>query len=400
MSWSDDECRPSYAAVALSQLCINTTIVTNTTQHHFTNLDYKNFNLDIEKADRLFNAIKTDNVKKLNKLKSVQAPKEIHTNNWLVNFSKTELPSEIKDTLSLGPNHGLPYKNVNLPIDDILSSVELALITKDGITIDKVRSNISQLIGNRLVKHPPKSHCQITSKVKQTIEFLKQNNHLVVTDADKGNISVVMDKTDVEQKYQDILNDSSTYTLISRDPTIEIQKQVNDMISLWQQKKFIDSNSAKNLKTHKSPPPKIYFLSKIHKNNVPLRPIVCTSNYHIQDTRSFVNKIRNTQTPPEHLLVSLDVKSLFTNISTKLAISLISRNWPNLKSHTNINKKEFLAATKLCLDSCYFAYEDKFYQQIFGVAMGSPISPVVANLIGITNQPGLGDTFILIQFIP
>ena len=34
---------------------------------------------------------------------------------------------------------------------------------------------------------------------------------------------------------------------------------------------------------------------------------------------------------------------------------------------------------KLCLMSTYFQFKDSFYEQIEGVVMGSPLSPVVAN---------------------
>ena len=33
-----------------------------------------------------------------------------------------------------------------------------------------------------------------------------------------------------------------------------------------------------------------------------------------------------------------------------------------------------------CLHNTYFSFQNKFYEQVEGVAMGSPISPIVANL--------------------
>ena len=34
----------------------------------------------------------------------------------------------------------------------------------------------------------------------------------------------------------------------------------------------------------------------------------------------------------------------------------------------------------LCLKNTYFFFQDKYYEQVHGVAMGSPISPIVINL--------------------
>ena len=33
-----------------------------------------------------------------------------------------------------------------------------------------------------------------------------------------------------------------------------------------------------------------------------------------------------------------------------------------------------------CLKNTYFSFQDQFYEQVEGTAMGSPVSPIVANL--------------------
>ena len=35
---------------------------------------------------------------------------------------------------------------------------------------------------------------------------------------------------------------------------------------------------------------------------------------------------------------------------------------------------------EFCLKSTYFSFQGKYYEQVEGVAMGSPVSPIVANL--------------------
>ena len=35
---------------------------------------------------------------------------------------------------------------------------------------------------------------------------------------------------------------------------------------------------------------------------------------------------------------------------------------------------------EICLTTTYFTYRKEFYQQIKGAAMGSPISPIIANI--------------------
>ena len=42
---------------------------------------------------------------------------------------------------------------------------------------------------------------------------------------------------------------------------------------------------------------------------------------------------------------------------------------------------EFLNIIKFILNNNYFQFNEKFYHQIFGSAMGNPISPILANIV-------------------
>ena len=82
----------------------------------------------------------------------------------------------------------------------------------------------------------------------------------------------------------------------------------------------------------------------------------------------------------DKFLVSSDVNSLFTNIplkeTIKLAVDLIKTSYPNLKISSDNLTKLFKFAT--C--ETHFFFNRKFYSQIDGVAMGSPLAPVLTNL--------------------
>ena len=79
-------------------------------------------------------------------------------------------------------------------------------------------------------------------------------------------------------------------------------------------------------------------------------------------------------------LVSYDVTSLFTNIPLQetidIAINLLFNHNPNLNITRKELKKLFLFATS----KTHFIFNSKFYNQIDGVAMGSPLAPVLANI--------------------
>lgn len=48
---------------------------------------------------------------------------------------------------------------------------------------------------------------------------------------------------------------------------------------------------------------------------------------------------------------------------------------------SKIAKKEFLAAIEFILTSTYFSFNGKIYKQTYGTPMGSPFSPIVADIV-------------------
>ena len=53
---------------------------------------------------------------------------------------------------------------------------------------------------------------------------------------------------------------------------------------------------------------------------------------------------------------------------------------PGLQSRTSMSTQHIMDLLEFCLRSTYFTFREKFYEQVEGAAMGSPISPIVVNL--------------------
>jgi len=84
--------------------------------------------------------------------------------------------------------------------------------------------------------------------------------------------------------------------------------------------------------------------------------------------------------PDNCILVSLDVISLFTNVPIDSVIEILEEKWPYIEKHSIIPKEEFLNAINLVLHSTFFTFNNKFYKQTYGAPMGSPLSPIIADL--------------------
>ena len=89
----------------------------------------------------------------------------------------------------------------------------------------------------------------------------------------------------------------------------------------------------------------------------------------MKDSAHFVSKIKDITIEEGDILVSFDVVSLFTRVPLNDALEYINAIFPS----------DIASLFKHCLTTTYFSWNNKIYEQIEGVAMGSPLSPVVAN---------------------
>ncbi|XP_077277703.1 uncharacterized protein LOC143905912 [Temnothorax americanus] len=102
---------------------------------------------------------------------------------------------------------------------------------------------------------------------------------------------------------------------------------------------------------------------------------------HIKDSWSFVRRIVNYNIDTEEILISLDVTALFTNIPKDLVCEGVRKRWHHISQYTKLNLAQFLYAIELILQSTSFGFDGQFYEQIFGSPMGSPLSPILADIV-------------------
>ena len=145
----------------------------------------------------------------------------------------------------------------------------------------------------------------------------------------------------------------------------------------------------------------LYGLPKIHKENVPLRPILAAYNspsfpiakylvpllknlttnlYTLLNSAQFIPEI--LQQNPNHYMVSFDVCSLFTNVPLLETIDIIlNKLFPNQDSIFNgFNAISFRKLLELAVMDNNFIFNQKVFKQIDGMAMGSPLGPTFANI--------------------
>ena len=263
---------------------------------------------------------------------------------------------------------------------------------------DSIRSRIASTIQSASL---PDSN--LTKDERQALKRLKTDENIVILPADKGRVAVVMDKTDYYDKMDALVNDKQTYQVLKRDQTPALQRKRNSKLLDLKKTDAIDIQRYNRLRCRAPQPPKLYGLPKLHKPNIPMRPIVSfcgsptyqlskylttvlkpltdESRHKLQSTGNFIDAIKIVQVPDDYKLVSFDVKSLFTSIPLQLALDCTETAINNSTIELPLPTDDSMDLLNLCLTSTYFQYNGKHHKQLYGTAMGSPVSVVVAEIV-------------------
>ena len=84
--------------------------------------------------------------------------------------------------------------------------------------------------------------------------------------------------------------------------------------------------------------------------------------------------------PDGNKLLSFDVSALFTNVPLKPTLDFLKRKLNTIELDCDVPVNCLIDMIELCLKDSYFQFEDRFYKQIFGIPMGSCLSPILAGL--------------------
>ena len=82
-------------------------------------------------------------------------------------------------------------------------------------------------------------------------------------------------------------------------------------------------------------------------------------------------------------MTSYNVKALFTSVTVDPSLNIVKQKLqldPLLPQKTNMSMQQIVTLLEFCLKNTYFLFQGKYYKQLHGAAMGSPISPLIANL--------------------
>ena len=112
-----------------------------------------------------------------------------------------------------------------------------------------------------------------------------------------------------------------------------------------------------------------------------MKPLI-QNELEVKDSFDFKDFILNQKvTSKSDCMVSFDVSSLFTNVPLNETIELCGNLWDEKnKANAMIDKHGMIELLKFCTKEVSFLFNDEWYTQMDGVAMGSPLGPTMASI--------------------
>ena len=344
--------------------------------------------------------IKSRHQNKFLNLKSENdVPSTTDKSKWVINLSTKPLSKAERAVLEKGPKFAPTPRQI--PHKNIVAEVEAAIVHLPDDSKHSVRTTVASI----LIRAYLPQHKNTSAEEFKAINNLKKDKTRVVMKADKGNCFVVMDRTSYDEKMDSILSDRETYEIVNKPPFKKIERELNARLLRLNKEQKLDNSTYRKLRSTDATPPAIRGSVKHHKPGNPLRPIVScigsalyntsrfltdiltplqnSNGFSVSNSSQFINKITNTTIADDELLVSFDVVSLFTAIPVEKACELIRTKLETditLPSRTNLTIDDIISLLDFTLSNSFFTYKNTTYKQIHGCAMGSPVSPVIANL--------------------
>ncbi|UYV71201.1 hypothetical protein LAZ67_8002153 [Cordylochernes scorpioides] len=319
------------------------------------------------------------------------SPPQSLPNDNIVNLTDTELSAPQISLLKKGLNFCLPKK------PDLLYTVSCieASLQHQALT-DK--HHIRSTITGKLLADSKKCF-SLPCAVKRdltTLKALKNQRDTIITRSDKGSQVVLMKAEDYSKKMLNILSDPNTFQEISADRVKAISGNYRASLRSLLKKGCITPEQFKLFTSNISSIPYIYGLPKTHKPDIPLRPIVAyhlspalhlaryLSNflkplvkahniYSIQDSSDFIAKLKNFSQSGSPTMSTFDVTSLFLSLPHSLIFDGLG-SLLNSPSVSNKDQKVVFELFNICLGMNTLEFNGRFFLQIRGSPMGSPLS--------------------------
>jgi hypothetical protein len=287
--------------------------------------------------------------------------------------------------------------------DCILNNLKLQNKPTYNFNINKLTLDLRFKYFNELSKMSLEIKPNLNSKEIFNIKNFIKNRPFQVIQCDK-NIGLAIVSNDLTNKLSlEHLNDVTTYREIKTNPLKETNIIINNTLNALLKNQQLQRSLFNRLIVKNSKLGKFRILCKLHKEKFGIRPIVNNINHptsqickfvdlvlqplvqqtstYVKDSQQILQKYNNMRLDYEELyLYTSDIEALYTNIDKNKAADLITEEIKDNLDTNYITPFAFNTIIRLIFENNVFKYENKYFIQIKGLAMGCICGPSIANL--------------------
>ena len=327
-------------------------------------------------------------------------------NGTVHNLSKVTLTHDQNEIFKTGLKHpsspnGNGSEHLTCALEKVVERLKNKISKRDCNEVKLALQNYNKRMFN-VTKTPQAKHNQ------DVVKSLKLNKDIKVVPLDKGNGIAILDADEYVNKLNAIIEDTTKFTAIPHNqnelmldhPVIKQQNKLKYFLNKYV-KPYVDSQVFTKITPSGSCSGKLYGSAKVHKNNVPLRPIVASygtaeynlakylnqyitpiipTEYSVQNNADLLDKLASYKFSSDSKLISFDVVSLFTNVPLKEVIDLAcDKVYSSNNTKPPYSKDTFKKLLQFATGGI-FSFNNILYRQSDGLSMGSPLAPTLSNL--------------------
>ena len=340
------------------------------------------------------------------------------TPDCVINCSSKQLTLSQRNALMYGLNHSiLPSKIDPIAIRASVDGQVNKICQRHNVKLSFDNENTIRQATERFI-NVGESVCNSRKNrfMHRALRTLSRDTTIRVCKMDKGVGTVIMDSEDYYKKLDCIVGDQTRFVELdynintenlaecSKAPWITKERRVANYLRQYI-KPLVDDSTYWRMYPKGTQPGKLYGTAKHHKEGCPMRPVLSAVNtpeyhlakwmekqlkpfvdnrYSVPSSSTFVDQLSQLKPTASDTCVSFDIKSLYTNVPLDEVIDDIAATVysdtavsPYFRE-SKITKTVFKNILRTCSRSI-FVYNKKLYMQKDGVAMGSPLAPLLAD---------------------
>ncbi|BHF84131.1 hypothetical protein SprV_0902728100 [Sparganum proliferum] len=331
------------------------------------------------------------------KFEKISPPKQPSTDGVLVhNLSSHRFTQQQLAVLS----YDAKFSTRDARPEDFIASFESALQKCEAG--EECKNAMRQQVSTLLLQH--KRQMTISKAEDRELLKIRKIKDIVTLPADKGRSTVVMDKAEYCTKVGNLLMDKEAYEPSTVSEFKKLVNSINNTIGKLRKAGALTRREALAAKASDTAKARFYGLPKVHKQGVPLRPIVSLrgtptfglskwlyqrlcfltkdSEWTVKSAEEFLTRIKHLEVEADEVMVSFDVISLFTSIPPALAINTIDGFLREKYDETDqqLKRAHIIELLELCFKT-FFTFNGQVYEQKKGTPMDSPLSGLIAEAV-------------------